>query len=118
MEELKEFALWWVASLMAATTVALGRIGYSLYRLSPDEPEDPIAAKHWLRRRRWLVFSELSALPAFATFAVVATVYWGLNPIVCVGISMALGGVGFVLLLDALQFIFRQRLGLPEGNKT
>ena len=118
MEEPRDFLVWWILSLAAAATVAIGRIGYTLWRISPDEPDDPVAAKHWRRRRKWLVFSELSALPAFATISVVAVAYWGLSPVAGVLLSMGLGGIGFVMLLDALQFLFRQRLGLPEGKSS
>jgi hypothetical protein len=30
-------------------------------------------------------------------------------------ISMALGAVGFTMLLDGVQWLFRQRLGLPDA---
>lgn len=104
--------------ILAAATIAGGRIGYTLWRVSPDEPDDPVKAKHWRRRRRWLVFSELSALPAFATLAVTAVEHWGLSPVAGVLIAMALGGVGFAMLLDALQYLFRKRMGLPEGGEA
>lgn len=116
MDEPRDFLIWWVLSLAASATVAIGRIGYSLWRISPDEPDEPSQAKTWRRRRRWLVFSEISALPAFATLSVVAVVHWGLSPVAGVLLSMAMGGIGFTMLLDALQYLFRQRAGLPEGK--
>lgn len=118
MNEPRDFLVWWVLSLAASASVAVGRIGYSLWRLSPDEPDDPAKARHWRRRRRWLVFSELSALPAFATVAVASVAHWGMSPVTAVLISMALGGVGFAMLLDALQYLFRKRVGLPEGESA
>ncbi|SCW57134.1 hypothetical protein SAMN02927924_01443 [Sphingobium faniae] len=116
MNEPREFLVWWVLSLAAAATVAVGRIGYSLWRIGPDEPDDPVKLKHWRRRRRWLVLSELSALPAFATIAVAAVAHWGMSPVTGVLLAMGMGGVGFAMLLDALQYLFRKRVGLPEGE--
>lgn len=114
MEELRDFLFWWLAALIAAATIVGGRLGMFLFRLAADPPDDPILALHWTRRRRWLAWSELSALPAFATISVTAVEYWGLNPIVAVLIAMFLGGVGFAMLLDGAQWLFRKRLGLPD----
>lgn len=116
MHEPRDFLVWWILSFCSAASVAVGRIGYSLWRIAPDEPDDPVQRRHWQRRRRWLVFSELSALPAFATIAVTAVAHWGLSPVAGVLISMGLGGIGFAMLLDALQYLFRKRVGLPEGE--
>ena len=111
--EFKDFIYWWLAGLIAAATIAGGRIGLFLFRLAPDPPDDPVLAAHWLRRRRWLVWSELSALPAFATISVSSVRYWHLEPAAAVLIAMALGGVGFVLLVDGAQWMFRRRIGMP-----
>ena len=102
MNDWREFLFWWTASLLAAATIVGGRLGMALFRMAPDPPEDVKLAAHWARRRRWLAFSEILALPSFATVAVSAVAYWKLDPIVAVLLAMFLGGVGFALLLDGL----------------
>lgn len=114
MHDWRDFLLWWFASLIAGATVVGGKLGVLLWKMAPDPPADPLLAAHWRRRRRWLAYAELSALPAFATIAIAITVHRQAEPILSVLISMALGAVGFTLLLDAAQWLFRQRLGLPE----
>ncbi len=114
MDDWRDFLIWWSLSIAAAATVVIGRLGMSLFRLSQDPPEDERGAKIWERRRRWLAWSELMALPSFATIAVSLVAYWKLDPIVSVLMSMFLGGVGFALLLDAAQWLFRKRLGMDQ----
>lgn len=111
-----ELLILWLISTFCAATVVGARTGLWLWRLSPDPPDDPVLAKHWLRRRQWLCYSEFSALPMFGTAGVVATEYWNLPPVASVGISMVLGGIGFALLLDGLQFVFRRRIGMEQAN--
>lgn len=106
----------WVIALLAAATIVGGKIGSLMWGLAPDPPADPLAAAHWARRRRWLAWSEISALPAFATIGVTSVAYGELNPIAGVLIAMALGAVGFPLLLDGAQWLFRKRLGMPETH--
>lgn len=89
-----------------------------LFRVATDPPDDIVLAAHWQRRRRWMSWSELSALPAFATIAVTAVQYWKLDPIVAVLIAMFLGGVGFLLLLDGAQWLFRCRIGMPQNGES
>ena len=114
MNDWREFLFWWTASLLAAATIVGGRLGMALFRMAPDPPEDVKLAAHWARRRRWLAFSEILALPSFATVAVSAVAYWKLDPIVAVLLAMFLGGVGFTLLLDGAQWLFRKRLGMID----
>ncbi len=119
MNDWREFLFWWTASLLAAATIVGGRLGMALFRMAPDPPEDMKLAQHWARRRRWLAFSEILALPSFATVAVSAVAYWKLDPIVAVLLAMFLGGVGFAMLLDGAQWLFRKRLGMPtEATPT
>lgn len=121
MNDWREFTIWWLVSLLSAATVVGGKIGLFLWKMAPDPPSDPVLATHWRRRRRWLAYAELSALPAFATVAVAITAQRQAEPIMSVLIAMALGAVGFTLLLDGVQWLFRQRLGLPDavgGNNT
>lgn len=113
----REYVVLWALAVLATATVIGAKIGFFLWGIAPDPPADALAASHWMRRRRWLAYSEISALPAFATIGVAAVAYGDLNPIAAVPISMALGGVGFPLLLHGAQFLYRKRLGLPtEGT--
>ncbi|MGE4431898.1 MAG: hypothetical protein AB7E05_14275 [Sphingobium sp.] len=109
-----EIFLIWLASAAAALTMIGGRMGLYLFGLAKDPPVDPEALDLWRRRRRWLAYSELSALPACATVALTATVYLDLPPITSVVISMVLGAVGFAFLLNGVQFVVRRRLGMPD----
>lgn len=115
MQSPKEYAIWWLVFLASAATVVGARIALTLWRLSPDPPSDPVLAAHWARRRRWTAWSELAALPFFATATVTAVKYWHLDPVAGVLIAMALGGVGFALLLDGVQFLFRRRIGMDQA---
>lgn len=114
MTDWREFMLWWLAALLASASIVGGRLGRALFLLATDPPDDLIMAKHWERRRRWLAYSELLALPAFATISVSVVAYHQLDPIISVLIAMFLGFVGFAMLLDGAQWLFRKRLGMPQ----
>ena len=116
--EPREWIHLWLLALLASATVVGGKIGSFLWGLAPDPPSDPAAAVSWTRRRRWLAYSEISALPAFATIGVTAVAYGSLNPIAGVLIAMALGAIGFPLLLDGAQYLYRKRLGMPQKGGT
>lgn len=115
LEDWREFLFWWAASLFAATTVVVARLGLKLYGASPDFPDDPALALHWRRRRQYVALAELSALPAFATISVVLVSYQQLDPVAAVLLSIAQGFVGFPLLLDGAAFLFRRRIGMEKG---
>lgn len=118
MDELSrhfETTLLWVLSLAASLTVIAARVSFMMFGVKADEPpDDPALARNWKRRRKWLLASELSAVPAFATCGVVATEYWNLNPIASVLIAMVLGALGFGFLLHALEVIVRRRLEIEK----
>lgn len=116
LEDWREFLFWWAASLFAATTVVVARLGLKLYGASPDFPDDPVLALHWRRRRQYVALAELSALPAFATISVVLVSYQQLDPVAAVLLSIAQGFVGFPLLLDGAAFLFRRRIGMERGT--
>lgn len=111
--EPRDYFTLWVLSVLASATIVGGKIGMFVWGLAPDPPVEPTAAMHWRRRRRWLAYSEVSALPAFATIGVTAVAYGDLSPILGVLIAMALGAIGFPLFLDGAQWLFRKRLGMP-----
>ena len=124
-QDWREFMFWWAASLFAATTVVVARLGLKLYGAQTDFPDDPVMAMHWRRRRQYVALAELSALPAFATISVVLVSYQQLNPVAAVLLALAQGFVGFPLLLDGAAFLFRRRLGMqhqavmpPEGGNN
>lgn len=111
-----DLAILWLASALGALTMIGGRMGLYLFGLAQDPPVDPVALDLWRRRRRWLAYSELSALPACATIALTATIYFELPPIASVVISMMLGALGFAFLLNGVQFLVRRKLGMEEGR--
>lgn len=89
-----------------------------LFGVSPDPPVDAAALQMWERKRRWLIISELSALPAFATVSVVVGRLreWPVEGVVL--LSMVLGALGFAFFLDALQTLVRRRMGLQQEDKS
>ena len=117
MNDWRDFLIWWALSALAAATIVGAKIAFAFSTLAPEPPTDPELAKHWSKRRLWMAAAELSAIPAFATIGVVVTAHRGFTPISSVGITMALGAVGFTLLLDAAQTIFRIRFGISQQSK-
>lgn len=105
-----DLAFLWIWSALAALALVTGKLGLLLFGIAQDPPADPLAVAHWRRRRRWLAYSELAALPAFATIAVAATIYFHLPAVASVGISMALGALGFGFCLNGVQMIARRKL--------
>ena len=114
MTDWRDWLIWWSVSLFAGATVVGGKIAAALYRLAPEEPADPELAKHWRRRRRWMAVAEVAALPSFATAGVAITAHQMMPPVASVLITMVLGAIGFTLLLDAVQWLFRSRTGIPQ----
>lgn len=110
-----ETTLLWLISFAASLTVIGARVGFMMFGVKAEQPsDDPGLIKHWKRRRMYLLVSELSAVPAFATCGVVATDYWNLTPIASVLIAMVLGALGFGFLLHALEVIVRRRLEIKD----
>lgn len=106
--------LIWLFALGGSLAGLGARLTFLLARMPPEPPEDPKARAAWERKRRWLIISELSALPAFASLAM-AVGYLQQWPVAGIVIlSMVLGALGFAFLLDALKSLLRQRLGLKE----
>lgn len=107
-----DLAILWVMSGLASLAAIGAKLGMLLYSIGGDPPVDQTAFIHWQRRRRWLTYSELTAVPCFATTGVAATVYWHLPPVASVMISMMLGALGFGFLLHALETLARRRAGI------
>jgi hypothetical protein len=83
-----------------------------LFSLEETPPEDPILLKTWKRRRLYMIISEASALPAFATGWMAAAMQWDLSiPLVVLG-SMCSGALGFGFLIHALQLYITKRAAL------
>ncbi|CAL4868212.1 hypothetical protein MMA231_02487 [Asticcacaulis sp. MM231] len=101
--------LFWTLSFFSALAVVVGKLGMMLFALASDPPEDPTLAAHWRRKRLWLTYSELMALPAFATIAITATIYLKLEPVTSIPIAMALGALGFGFLLDAVKYLAEKK---------
>lgn len=107
----------WASSLLGGLALCGARLGWLLFRVAPDPPADLEAFQLWKRKRRWLIFSELSALPAFATISVLIgrLQEWPIEAVIL--LSMVLGALGFAFFLDALQTIVKQRMGINGDGR-
>ncbi|API58105.1 hypothetical protein BSL82_01325 [Tardibacter chloracetimidivorans] len=103
-------------ALFGGLIICGAKLGYLLFGISSEPPEDPLALKSWERKRRWLVISELAALPAFAAIAVLAgrLRHWPVEGVVA--LSMVLGALGFAFFLDAVRTLVSRRLNIGGGN--
>lgn len=104
----------WLLSLFGGLAMIGARLGWQLFGIAVDPPVDPVAFDLWRRKRKWLVISEISALPVFATVSVLVGKlrHWPMEGVIL--LSMVLGALGFAFLFDALSFLVRQRIGMPE----
>lgn len=111
--KLADFLLW-LFSLFASLAMCGARLGWLLFGIAPEPPLDPAAFGLWQRKRRWLVFSEIAALPAFATISVTVGRLraWPTEGVIL--FSMVMGALGFAFFLDALQTLVRRRMGLKD----
>lgn len=115
MKQLNEIEFWLVAG--AATLIAqAARLGNELFVKSTTPPTEPSQAKYWHTKRKWLVFSELMALPFFPSLALLISLYGNLDQILCIGISMALGFLGLAFVLDVARFAVKKRLEMPQTS--
>lgn len=105
---LELFTLWCLLALAALAGLS-ARIAMRLFSLDDIPPTDVAALKIWKRRRLYMVISEVSALPAFATGWMAAALQWQLAiPLVVLG-SMITGALGFGFLIHALQLYVTKR---------
>ncbi len=109
-----EMAIFWLLSLSSGLAAVTARLGYTLFGIAQTPPIEAVELAHWRRKRRWLAISDLSALPLFATVAVVVTLYFKLPDITCVLISMVCGALGFGFLLNGLQFFVLRKLEMEQ----
>src|SRR3546814_12005736 len=101
-------------SLAGGLALCGARLGWLLFRVAADPPDDPAALAMWERKRRWLIISELSALPAFATLAVLVG---QLRPVPVGGgiiLSMCLGALGLAFFLDPSRPNVQTRAGMGK----
>ena len=66
----KDIVLWLLA-WGGGLAICGAKLAYMLFGISSEPPDDPVALRAWVRKRKWLVISELAALPAFASIAVI-----------------------------------------------
>lgn len=107
-----EIAIAWAACFFAALTAICARIARDLWDVSITVPSDPVELRHWKRRRRWMIWSELAALPCFATISVASVLYYNVPVVVAILLATALGGLGFGFLLNGLQALIRKKVGI------
>jgi hypothetical protein len=103
--------LFWL--LLAVSTLAglTARLAQRVFDVSQIPPDDERELRSWHLKRRWMIASELAAVPAFATGWIAAWMYWRLNvPFVILG-SMCTGALGFGFMINALQTIVSKRIG-------
>lgn len=106
-----EILTLWLLSYGAALVAFGARVTFRL-GFDPDPPPDPIDRANWSRRRLWLIGSEFSALPMFATIAVLAVAQKWITPITGVLFALLAGAMGFAFFLHALDTILRRRIGM------
>ncbi|MCZ4340192.1 hypothetical protein O4H52_01140 [Sphingomonadaceae bacterium G21617-S1] len=110
----RDFAWLWVSSYAASLTAFSARIAFLLFAVASDPPDDPQAYARWARKRRWLIFSEFSALPMFATLAVLGAAKGWVDPVTAVIGALVSGALGFAFFLHAIEGVIRRRLALGE----
>lgn len=110
-----QIAQIWATMGLAALSGLCGRLAYRLFGIGEMPPADHEAYLAWRRRRWWMVFSEIGALPAFATGWTAAGLYLKFPMALVVLGSMLSGALGFGFLLHLLQFFVRERAAIATG---
>lgn len=106
-----EILTLWLSAYGAAVVAFAARITFML-GFNPDPPPDPVERAIWARRRRWLIISEFTALPMFATTAVLAVAQGWIAPVTGVLFALIAGAMGFAFFLHALDTVLRRRIGM------
>lgn len=107
-----DVSISWMVCLFAALCAVCARLARDLWNVAVTIPTDPMELALWKRRRRWMIWSELAALPCFATISLASVLYYDVPIAVGILISIALGGLGFGFLLNGLQAIIRKKMGI------
>lgn len=115
---------WRGAAMFAATVVTFGfaaRVGYLLFGGSAEQPPaDPALLKIWERKRRWLLLSELSALPCFVAvtmlFPAEVVADWLFHSPASAGelrglFGLAMGSFGFPFVSGVARAAIERKLG-------
>jgi hypothetical protein len=110
----RDLFLLWLGAYAAALSASAARLGLQL--AAGDPPEDPAGLRRWKRRRAWLIGAEMSALPMFATLAVLAAAQGWCSPVAAVCLALVSGALGFAFFIHALEAIVRRQLKLPEAG--
>lgn len=111
-----ELAILWSLLALSALSGLAARLAMKLFHIDQIPPTDADQLKIWKRRRWYMVVSELSALPAFATFWIAASLQWQLSiPLIVIG-SMASGALGFGFLIHALQIYILRKANSENGR--
>jgi hypothetical protein len=98
-----EMVILWSLLALSALSGLAARLAMKLFHVDQIPPTELEQLISWRRRRKYMIVSEISALPAFATFWIAASVQWNLSiPIIVIG-SMVSGALGFGFLIHALQ---------------
>lgn len=107
-----------VATAAVMVTCGLaGRIGYKLFGADADPPPpDPAAVATWRRKRRWLVLSELSALPCFVALTILLPEYLGWSATSRSLFGLALGGLGWPFASAIFKAVIERRLGVAHAR--
>ncbi len=114
---------WRGAAMFAASMVTVGfaaRAGYLLFGGSAElPPEDPALLKIWERKRRWLLLSELSAIPCFVALTILFPaewLAWVLHVPAASGelrglFGLAMGSLGFPFVSGIAKAAIERKLG-------
>src|SRR3546814_13507389 len=97
--------LWWLTALFGGLMICGAKLAYMLFGLPTEPPIDPSALASWERKRRWMVISELAALPAFAAIAVIVgkLQHWPIEAVVALSMvdrKSVVSGKGWSVLVD------------------
>jgi hypothetical protein len=113
----REYTWLWLLSYGAALTAFAARVSFLLFGLGTEPPNDPSEIDQWRRKRRWLILSEFSALPMFATLAVLGAAKGWVDPVSAVIAALISGALGFAFFLHAVEAIVRRRFSIDEPGK-
>ncbi len=118
---------WRGVAMFAASMVTFGfgaRVGYRLFGENAEQPpDDPAHRKVWERKRRWLLLSELSALPCFVAVTMLFPAEWIAWFVRAPAASselrglfgLAMGAFGFPFVSGIAKAFIERRLGVSRA---